>query len=429
MSYVLLYQVYAAAVTVFESALPGSIVNISTADVYMGNRTNWISVWSTSIQHDVEDKPRAFQPVICPDITRKAKYVRIDLRTDWTQGWKKISAVMLHGNAEGSNFWIENTEGYMLYVPTPGITLQQQGSEGDSFSVSALDCSSAEADPQVIHLPVSVFSDSASRPSMFSTQSIQAEIGEMTQVLVDLTPARDHLSKALSRKIQLREFLVIVSLSPCFDSVVSYGLNNKTFPSPAHGLANAADETGVALDCDGIGGQQEAALSHESKLAFLIHPIHRSIKGHNMTVTATARNVTYSLQLEVSVICPKDDPIEVCSTSADDCISTSSGKIMAYDSFARRCFPSSSANSLPTIIIAVACSVLGAVVLLGLSAAYFFVRKVRRHHFFSFSTRVHMPSTFRCSRNCEFPAAGQVPSVASRHSAGSRRNANPRHHG
>eukprot|EP00951_Prasinocladus_malaysianus_P028615 scaffold261363_cov42-Prasinocladus_malaysianus.AAC.1 len=305
--------VHATAVEIAELSGPGAVVKISVASEYAGNKTNWVPIWSGPTQ-DVPDQPRTFSPAICPAFGTMTRFVRVDIRTDLVEGYQKFVAVTLLGTTDDGNDWVLSSDGSLLYVPTPGVEILEGADLDDSFAAVVMDCSTEAAEPAPVFLPDSMRKAAlkASAASFFGAeQEVLSIAGSMDEVVIDISGPVKHLSAALGRDVAAEEFEVKLMSSACF----------LIADVDSHKVLNAPDTSLNSTQCSQLdkSGPMQPAIPLSSSLNFLIKAVDQGVLHHNLTATATAYNVSYTLRLSVEVHCQPEASIYDCANSPEDC--------------------------------------------------------------------------------------------------------------
>ena len=372
--------VFATQIDVMELTAPGAVVRLSVASNYLGNATDWKSVWNGAPK-ELEDRPMTFSPPICPYTDEMVQWVRIDLDTSFTSGAGSYVAVALFGTFAGHNDWVTTGHGHLQYVPSPGITFKQTGDPSDLFTVAISDCS-LESDPAQVVIPSQYLGSSAT--AFGSPQPALVTVGSSANVPIDLSEAKAHLSAAMDENVPFDEFELEVSLSPCFELWLE-GEDNGVDLCTYHPIHNKQPkEVKATIGSDGLRNCSGFAFEpselprvrfgshHNATLnaAFGITPTSHTILGGELWVWASARGVTYSLLIQVQVLCDPEDPIEVCANGEEQC-DIAPGEAMEFSAAKRICVPVSRSpwKQWPLILI---CT-LGALmlVILVVSAALF----------------------------------------------------------
>ena len=364
--------VFATQIDVMELSTPGSVVRLSVASDYEGNATEWKVVWSDAPQELMENRPRTFSPSICPCRAGKVQWVRIDLETSHASGWRSYVAVALYGTLEGHHDWITNANGNLRYVPSPGITFNKTADPSDSFTVAVSDCSSSESDPNAVVIPSQCLGSSGTA-AFGSPQIVTATVGSSASVPIDLSETKAHLSDATDDDVPLEEFQVEVSLSPCFRMWLGGeddGVDLFTY-HPHHNKHPKEFHSAIGPNCSGFAFEPSelprVPLGSQLDATFDVMPTSRSVLGGDLWVWASARGVTYSLLIQVQVLCSPEDPIEVCADGEAQCV-IAPGEAMEFSAAERLCVPASRSpwkRSWPVIL---SCT-LGAMLLLILAAS------------------------------------------------------------
>ena len=339
--------VQATSLEIVELSGPGSVVGISVATDYAGNQTDWVSVWSGQPQ-DLPDEPRIFTPPICPAIGLLTRWVRVNLQTDNSETFASIASVSLLGTREDKLDMVTSPDGAILYRPRPGISLMDGEELEDSFEVEVSDCSSGSSAPETVVIPVAQWRAAASavNTAFFgSLQQSQAVVDEPAEVSVSVAEAVGHLSAALGRSIAPEEFSLKVLPSACFDISLP---NGSQAIDGMVGVGQEKDEYNPML-CDELDVSRGSVghLELGAQGRFLVRSLHRDVMARNFTVTATALNVSYTLGLEVAVVCPRNASIYDCAEGPEVC--AAAGRV-AFDPICRVCVVAGA--SPPTIRIA-----------------------------------------------------------------------------
>eukprot|EP00951_Prasinocladus_malaysianus_P028616 scaffold261365_cov34-Prasinocladus_malaysianus.AAC.1 len=192
-------------------------------------------------------------------------------------------------------------------------------------------------------------------------QEVVSVAGSMDEVFVDISGPLKHLSAALNREVAAEEFEVKLASSACFliANVDSHKVLNAPDTSLDYTQCSRLDESGPM-----------PAIPLTSSLSFLIKAIDQGILHHNLTATATAYNVSYTLRLSVTVHCPPEASIYDCANGPDNCEEGSQ-----FNLTSRSCMfvelEEAPAFGLTVILVIAVCSLLA---LLGIGAAVLVLR-------------------------------------------------------
>jgi hypothetical protein len=311
-----LEPVYVMSIEVYELFSPGAVVRLSVASDYDGNRTDWHTLWS-GFPKAVDSPPRVFSPDICPDTSVHARWLRVDILTNTTSQVNMFVGAAVYGNTADASDWVYDSGdvvGRLLYVPTPGVTV---AAGVDSFDIATSDCSTGESGAVQVAVPAFDPVDPAAH--FGEPIALEVSLGATMDVEVSLNNAAEHLSAALGHEVDQSEFEIELQPSACFDIMPIIDGDDATF------LLAAASQATLVLDSNEEGRLPCAATENEAKVklpsgpSFSVRPGSGGVREGSFALFATARNVTYRLLVEATVVCPPGGSPTQCAAGPEDC--------------------------------------------------------------------------------------------------------------
>jgi hypothetical protein len=287
---------YLQKVSVYETGTLGSIIALLATDTYLGNATEWITLWE-GISREQDYVDSIFQPPICPMVRKGARYAKVIFDTDIAK--TLIDTIGFDGSIEPPTDMVWDDEGLLFYKPLDGIHFSSGDIFQDSIAVSVSNCFGISM-PKT--LPLAGDTAGIIPPTLFGEpQEVSAVTGEATVVWISFADVQAHLSTALNEAIPKSEFVVEVRST----------LNTTSM--------ELFQEDGTPIDT----GHRLKLLSDSgtflSTPVVIVRPTAVNIQKEQLMLWVHARNMTYRTLLIVHKVCPMLATIFECTLSPKLC--------------------------------------------------------------------------------------------------------------
>jgi hypothetical protein len=303
--------IFLAALSVFEVYNPGSIVRISASDEYDGDSTRWRMLWERTGPTAGSDTrfSQRFSPRLCPNLTFRTKWVKVEMDTDAIAGVQVLDSVLATGSIEFPASSVDSAVNELMYEPLPGVVVEE-----DHIEVVATDCV-GDSSPTVLSLrhndsfiPVDLFGEPYDTP---------VYIDAPTHVVVDVTQAREHLQSVLREEVALSEFTVQVLEHPHIPDLRVY--------------LDPSAELGGVLAYPNLTPPQSVELP-------LRFQVPRNLEPARLDILVSARRVKYHMALQLRPECSKGDAHDplACAMSPSACLLVVEGDAV-FDPLENRC--------------------------------------------------------------------------------------------
>jgi len=303
---------YIQKVSVYETGSPGSIVALLATVVYLGNATEWVTLWE-GIPVEGDFVGSIFKPSICPTVRMAARYVKVVFDTDIPGGSIAFDTIEFDGSIQPPTDMVWDDDGRLFYKPLDGVHFSSGHIFQDTVAVSVGICLSDDGLQISVSNTIQLAGDPAGViPSTVfgEPQEVLAVTGEETYFQISFGDAQAHLSAALNEAIPESEF--VVEVRPTIDTSLELFQADGTpiWPLSALGTEVVINKKkllfspGILLSTPGI----------------IIRPTALKFEDAHLMLWVHARNVTYRTLLIVREICPMKATIFECTPLAQVCV-------------------------------------------------------------------------------------------------------------